>query len=236
MQGKSAAVVAQHVLIKLGAFMTIYLPMLLAVIAVDNWAPKDTRHRVVALIAAVLLGGIVGSLLSYGAHLFLDPKQLFDPEVYSGTMTLRERVGGWVEKSFLAALATTVYFLVVREDEAHTALHREKMDRLSLEREMTEAQLQVMQAQIEPHFLFNTLANVRRLYQTDAPMGRAMLQHLSRYSERRAAADARGAVHARSRTLAHGGLPQRPEDSHGPAAALRCRRPRRAESAARFRR
>ena len=180
-QGKSAAVVAQHVLIKLGAFMTIYLPVLLAVIAVDNWAPKDTYHRVAALIAAVLLGGIVGSLLSYGAHLFLDPKQLFDPEVYSGAMTLRERVGGWVEKSFLAALATTVYFLVVREDEAHTALHREKMDRLSLEREMTEAQLQVMQAQIEPHFLFNTLANVRRLYQTDAPMGRAMLQHLSRY-------------------------------------------------------
>jgi hypothetical protein len=102
------------------------------------------------VVGVHLVGGIVGSLLSYGAHLFLDPKQLFDPEVYSGTTTLRERIGGWVEKSFLAALATTVYLLVVREDEADTALHREKMDRLSLEREMTEAQLQVMQAQIEP--------------------------------------------------------------------------------------
>jgi LytS/YehU family sensor histidine kinase len=39
----------------------------------------------------------------------------------------------------------------------------------------------MMQAQIEPHFLFNTLASVRRLYQTDPGSGRAMLQHLSRY-------------------------------------------------------
>ena len=38
-----------------------------------------------------------------------------------------------------------------------------------------------MQAQIEPHFLFNTLASVRRLYQVDRGSGRAMLQHLVRY-------------------------------------------------------
>ena len=44
-----------------------------------------------------------------------------------------------------------------------------------------EARLQVMQAQIEPHFLFNTLASVRRLYQVDRGSGRAMLQHLVRY-------------------------------------------------------
>jgi LytS/YehU family sensor histidine kinase len=41
--------------------------------------------------------------------------------------------------------------------------------------------LQVLQSQIEPHFLFNSLAHVRRLYQTDPRTGRAMLRHLSRY-------------------------------------------------------
>src|SRR5574340_1087484 len=41
----------------------------------------------------------------------------------------------------------------------------------------------VLQAQIEPHFLFNTPANVRRLYQTDAAAGRAMLDNLLRYLE-----------------------------------------------------
>jgi LytS/YehU family sensor histidine kinase len=48
---------------------------------------------------------------------------------------------------------------------------------------MAEARLQVLQAQIEPHFLFNTLANVRRLYQTDLAAGRAMLDNLMRYLE-----------------------------------------------------
>ena len=38
-----------------------------------------------------------------------------------------------------------------------------------------------MQAQIEPHFLFNSLASIRRLYETDPVAGRSMLQHLSRY-------------------------------------------------------
>ena len=55
------------------------------------------------------------------------------------------------------------------------------MRRIDLDRDLTEARLQLMQAQIEPHFLFNALANVRRLYQTDAPAARAMLEQLSRY-------------------------------------------------------
>jgi len=41
----------------------------------------------------------------------------------------------------------------------------------------------VLQAQIEPHFLFNSLANVRRLLRTDGDAGRAMLADLMRYLE-----------------------------------------------------
>ncbi|HZP65246.1 MAG TPA: histidine kinase, partial [Rudaea sp.] len=39
----------------------------------------------------------------------------------------------------------------------------------------------MLQAQIEPHFLFNTLANVRRLYQTSPDDGATMLDNLMRY-------------------------------------------------------
>ena len=46
---------------------------------------------------------------------------------------------------------------------------------MDLDRELAEARLQVMQAQVEPHFLFNTLANVRRLFQTDPLRREAML-------------------------------------------------------------
>lgn len=48
----------------------------------------------------------------------------------------------------------------------------------SLRRQVTEAQLQTLQAQVEPHFLFNTLAAVEHLTETDAPRATVMLQHL----------------------------------------------------------
>ncbi|MFA6311528.1 MAG: histidine kinase, partial [Sterolibacterium sp.] len=48
----------------------------------------------------------------------------------------------------------------------------------SLRRQVTEAQLQTLQAQVEPHFLFNTLAAVEHLTETDPPRASAMLQHL----------------------------------------------------------
>jgi Histidine kinase len=48
----------------------------------------------------------------------------------------------------------------------------------SLRRQVAEAQLQTLQAQVEPHFLFNTLAAVEHLTETDPPRATAMLQHL----------------------------------------------------------
>ena len=48
----------------------------------------------------------------------------------------------------------------------------------SLRRQVTEAQLQTLQAQVEPHFLFNTLAAVEHLTETDPPRATVMLQHL----------------------------------------------------------
>ncbi|WP_296951773.1 sensor histidine kinase [uncultured Massilia sp.] len=44
-----------------------------------------------------------------------------------------------------------------------------------------EAQLRILQAQIEPHFLFNSLANVRHLYRSSVPEGERMLDHLIAY-------------------------------------------------------
>jgi Histidine kinase len=48
-------------------------------------------------------------------------------------------------------------------------------------RAATEAQLRLLQAQIEPHFLFNTLANVQSLIDHDAPRARHMLCAFTEY-------------------------------------------------------
>jgi sensor histidine kinase YesM len=70
-----------------------------------------------------------------------------------------------------------------REMASIKAMQQAEIDRVAFEREMAEARLQVLQAQIEPHFLFNTLANVRRLYDKDRAAGGKMLENLMRYLE-----------------------------------------------------
>lgn len=52
---------------------------------------------------------------------------------------------------------------------------------LELERQATEARLKLLETQLEPHMLFNTLANLRVLIQTDPPRAVAMLDRLGDY-------------------------------------------------------
>ncbi len=56
---------------------------------------------------------------------------------------------------------------------------RVKQDRL--QHLATEAQLRLLQGQIEPHFLFNTLANVQSLLDRDTPRARLMLESFTDY-------------------------------------------------------
>jgi signal transduction histidine kinase len=55
--------------------------------------------------------------------------------------------------------------------------HRAKAE--DLKRQATEAQLRLLESQLEPHMLFNTLANLRVLIATDPPKAIAMLDRLN---------------------------------------------------------
>jgi sensor histidine kinase YesM len=90
-------------------------------------------------------------------------------------------VRSWPRYLVLAGLFALVYPYVRRRRESEAELRRLDLERAHFEQRTTEAQLQRLQAQIEPHFLFNTLAHVKRLYRTDAVNGRAMLDDLMRY-------------------------------------------------------
>jgi hypothetical protein len=56
-----------------------------------------------------------------------------------------------------------------------------RADTEQLERTVLEARMEALQAQIEPHFLFNTLASIDQLIQTDPPRASKMQQSLIRY-------------------------------------------------------
>ena len=159
-----------------GLFLAITaLPIVLGVTAVGNLGPQRGAARVASLAAAVVATTFAGMLLRRAARWLLEPELMSWPDWFGGAPhTL-------FEYAAMAGAVTVVVEFLRRQRASVSAMHRAEVDRLALEREMAEARMQVMQAQIEPHFLFNTLANVRRLYQTDSAAGQVMLDNLMRY-------------------------------------------------------
>jgi len=68
-----------------------------------------------------------------------------------------------------------------RRAELQARSAQQNAERESLQRQVAEAKMQMMQAQIEPHFLFNTLASVEHLIETDPPRASAMQRSLIQY-------------------------------------------------------
>ena len=72
---------------------------------------------------------------------------------------------------------------LVRQKEAlarHQALAFD-LERSELEREALDARLHLLQAQVAPHFLFNTLANVQALVEAGSPQASVVLRSLTAY-------------------------------------------------------
>jgi LytS/YehU family sensor histidine kinase len=83
----------------------------------------------------------------------------------------------------LWSLCAAAWYSLHRATLRETALRASELGRRNLETGMLEARLQALQAQVEPHFLFNTLAHVRRLYRTDPARARRMLDSFRDYLE-----------------------------------------------------
>lgn len=65
--------------------------------------------------------------------------------------------------------------------QADSAAHAAELVRAQLRQGESERQLALLQAQLEPHFLFNILGNVRRLYRTRPRAGAEAVASLMRY-------------------------------------------------------
>jgi hypothetical protein len=144
--------------------------VLLLVVPVYRLYPEEGPRRSAALALAVLAGVCIGvaagSLARYGHGPY--PSALF--------------IGGeFLRWTILAGVVTLIHELQRRDDAVSRELDRIELARLQLERRRVEARVQLMQAQIEPHFLFNTLATVKRLYRTGPESGVRMLDSLMQY-------------------------------------------------------
>jgi hypothetical protein len=74
-------------------------------------------------------------------------------------------------------------FLVGRSRRATAFAEQKKQEAevSNVNRQITEARLQALQAQVEPHFLYNTLANVQALTEVDPAAANQMTGHLIQY-------------------------------------------------------
>ncbi len=81
--------------------------------------------------------------------------------------------------AYLAASKIVVRKVAQADAKVRTAV--DAAEREAMERQLVQARLQVLQAQVEPHFLFNTLAAVDYLIETEPPRASQMQKALITY-------------------------------------------------------
>jgi sensor histidine kinase YesM len=125
---------------------------------------------VIDVCCAVLIGlQICMFILQYFFNIVLD--------LQANGLGLQMIIGGLLFSFF------GVYFFLtkIRLKYRSEMIDKEKTRRTDMEKENLAANLKVLQAQIEPHFLFNTLSNILSLIDTKPDTGKSMLLDLTKY-------------------------------------------------------
>lgn len=139
-----------------------------------------------AKLAAIMT--LSGGLVGYFVGSSLGDWVLGHP-VLSGWRTAPNAMAGFLLMSLLAATAG-VYFFMSRE-----MLASERGKAELAQRQATEAQLKLLQSQLDPHMLFNTLANLRVLIASEPQRAVQMLDQLNDFL-RASLAASRSSEHA----------------------------------------
>jgi signal transduction histidine kinase len=131
---------------------------------------RSALLRSAQLAASGLAGAVAGEWLV---------RQLYDQQ--DALAPLLTSALRWGAVAF--AVATT-YYLWRASADSGDQLRQESLHRQSVEQQLANTRLTALRKQIEPHFLFNTLATVRRLHQTDPAAGAGMLASFIDYLRR----------------------------------------------------
>jgi Histidine kinase/Histidine kinase-, DNA gyrase B-, and HSP90-like ATPase len=106
-------------------------------------------------------------------------------QVARRTRVLQEQSSDWLMTFVVLLIVTGIIVKVVlgskKKAETRARAATATAAEEGLKRQLAEAQLKMMQAQVEPHFLFNTLASVDFLIETDPPRASKMQKNLIAY-------------------------------------------------------
>ena len=100
-----------------------------------------------------------------------------------GMRRIRERRFGdfLTQLAWFVIIASTILKVTYKGQklaEVKAAVATETAESEQLKRQVVEARMAAMQAQVEPHFLFNTLASIDHLIETDPPRASQMQKNL----------------------------------------------------------
>lgn len=159
----------------LGRTLFVGMMLLLAFAGAELWPSRWLPRWLVQVLAVAL----VAPLATFVVYLFTvdgDVAQLFSHE---------GRVTGFAAISMTALVVGIVVafgaLYRARDAQARAAELQFALEKTTLERQTLDARLTRLHAQIEPHFLFNTLANVQALVESGSERAAPVLRHLIAY-------------------------------------------------------
>lgn len=153
----------------------------LAMVLAFGLLERRPRHlppwlaRWVLQLAGVVVAVPAGVLLAHSISMAIDEQAAHEPAQMSGLLVLI--VQGLLFGPWIALAAMLRQRDVFARDQALAF----QLERSELERKAIDARLRLLQAQVEPHFLFNTLANVQALVHAGSPRASALLSSLIAY-------------------------------------------------------
>jgi len=150
--------------------------LLLAFVVVDRVTGKDPGRRG-AYALAILVGAAFSSyvVLLYTVTMV---NRFVQPLDFPGIGFF---LYAYLDLVMIVGAAVWVILDRRRASLARERMRRAELERIDAEKRSVESDLQAMQARVEPQFLFDTLAQVKRLYEQDPAVAERMLDDLIAY-------------------------------------------------------
>ena len=143
-----------------------------------EWWIKPEPENTIKFLMITVAGGIGGGI---AAGAFIAYLILFKFIVGPARFPVLNYIDNIVMALPVIIVASFISYFSVRLKYAKKAVENERVNRLASEKQILEANLRLLQAQIEPHFLFNTLSNILSLVDTSPSRAKSMLMDFNLY-------------------------------------------------------
>jgi hypothetical protein len=161
--------------VTMGHALVVGLTAVLAFGLFEQWPVRLRLPRWVLQVVGVMIAIPLGVLLAHSISMAIDIHSAHSDPQMTGLMVLMVEgllVGPWVAVGAM---------LQQRDIFARDQALAFELERSELERKALDARLRLLQAQVKPHFLFNTLANVQALVNAGSPQASQVLSNLIAY-------------------------------------------------------